>query len=48
MVTQFNAINAYEKAGFFAPVMKMFSDRKPGFSKCIFTVNDNKITMRDN
>ncbi|QTA87178.1 Uncharacterized protein dnm_032080 [Desulfonema magnum] len=20
------------------PVMKMFSDKKPGFSKCIFTV----------
>ncbi|QTA88595.1 Uncharacterized protein dnm_046420 [Desulfonema magnum] len=25
-------------SGFSPPVMKIFSDKKPGFSKCIFTV----------
>ncbi|QTA85927.1 Uncharacterized protein dnm_019440 [Desulfonema magnum] len=27
-----------KKPGFSPPVMKIFSDKKPGFSKCIFTV----------
>ncbi|QTA84780.1 Uncharacterized protein dnm_007800 [Desulfonema magnum] len=27
-----------KKPGFSRPVIKMFSDKKPGFSKCIFTV----------
>ncbi|QTA92481.1 Uncharacterized protein dnm_085610 [Desulfonema magnum] len=32
-----------KKPGFSPPVMKIFSDKKPGFSKCIFTVKDVKI-----
>ncbi|QTA91814.1 Uncharacterized protein dnm_078880 [Desulfonema magnum] len=34
----FLSINAHEKAGFFAPGHKNIFRKKPGFSKCIFTV----------
>ncbi|QTA91215.1 Uncharacterized protein dnm_072790 [Desulfonema magnum] len=29
-----------KKPGFSPPVMKIFSDKKPGFSKCIFAVKN--------
>ncbi|QTA84079.1 Uncharacterized protein dnm_000710 [Desulfonema magnum] len=29
-----------KKPGFSPPVIKIFSDKKPGFSKCIFTVKN--------
>ncbi|QTA90562.1 Uncharacterized protein dnm_066220 [Desulfonema magnum] len=31
-----------KKPGFLPPVMKIFSDKKPGFSKCIFTVKNKR------
>ncbi|QTA87051.1 Uncharacterized protein dnm_030780 [Desulfonema magnum] len=31
--------------GFSPSVMKIFSDKKPGFSKCIFTVKHDQTTI---
>ncbi|QTA86782.1 Uncharacterized protein dnm_028060 [Desulfonema magnum] len=34
-----------KKPGFSPLVMKMFSDKKPGFSKCIFTVKNSSLSV---
>ncbi|QTA87445.1 Uncharacterized protein dnm_034790 [Desulfonema magnum] len=35
-----------KKPGFSSPVMKIFSDKKPGFSKCIFTLKYGSLSDR--